>query len=306
MGAVYEARHSMLRRPTAIKILKTQDPVRLARFEREVQLTSELTHPNTIAVYDYGRTPEGVFYYAMEQIHGITLEDLVRSEGPLPASRVVRILVQVCGALAEAHERGLVHRDVKPSNLMLTNRGGIPDLVKVLDFGLVKTEGVERTTSLSGTSAVVGTPLYMAPESIAGGAVDGRADVYAVGAVAYFLVTGKTVFEGDSAVEVCGQHLHVAPVPPSQRAGVAVPAELEELILRCLAKKPEDRPTSARLLDELRALRKIVGLYSDEDARRFWRERGEELIATLRAKRRALAAAPGALATTLAVDLRRS
>jgi len=308
MGAVYEARHAMLRRPTAIKILTTQDPVHLARFEREVQLTSQLTHPNTIAVYDYGRTPDGIFYYAMERIHGITLEELVRSEGPLPSSRVVRILIQACGALAEAHERGLVHRDVKPANLMLTNRGGIPDLVKVLDFGLVKSEAAPRSMTLSGTSAVIGTPLYMSPEAIAGREVDGRADLYALGAVAYFLVTGKTVFEGKGVVEVCAQHLHSPPVPPSERAGVKVPPELESLILRCLAKRPEDRPESARaLLEELRALRSIVGLYSDEDARRFWEERGETLIDSLRAERRRRHAAPAdGAATTLAVDLRRS
>ena len=168
MGTVYKARHAMLRRPTAVKLLdvdKMSDTA-IARFEREVQLTSGLTHPNTVAVFDYGRTPDGIFYYAMEYLEGMNLDDLVKRYGPLPEARLVYILRQVCGALAEAHAAGLVHRDVKPANIFLTNRGGLHDFVKVLDFGLVKSFDGEETANLTSANAMAGTPLYASPEAI--------------------------------------------------------------------------------------------------------------------------------------------
>jgi serine/threonine-protein kinase len=252
----------MLRRPTAIKLLEGQghDSVRLARFEREVQLTSELTHPNTIAIHDYGRTPEGVFYYVMEYVDGITLQQLVEREGPLPPARVVHLLRQVCQAIAEAHAAGLVHRDLKPANLMVRQRG-IPDFVKVMDFGLVKALGTgdgqhsleELTRSTAAT--VLGTPHYLAPEAISRpGEVDGRADLYALGAVAYFLLVGEPVFTGQTVVEVCGHHLHTEPRPPSERTAQPVPASLEAIILRCLRKSPAERfQTAGELIAALDA-----------------------------------------------------
>jgi len=275
MGEVYMARHAMLRRPTAIKLVPPEraGEATLARFEREVQLTSRLTHPNTISIFDYGRTPDGVFYYAMEYLEGHDLDALVRAHGPQPVDRVIGILEQVCGALAEAHAIGLIHRDVKPANVILCERGGIPDVAKVVDFGLVKQAGGDAGLSLSGADTLTGTPLYMSPEMISRPeAVDGRADLYALGAVAYWLLTGQPVFEGASIVEICGHHLHSAPVPPSERAGRVISAELERTILDCLAKDPKDRPCDA--LDLRRRLRACppAADWDEAVARAWWRE----------------------------------
>ena len=286
-GVVYRARHAMLRRTTAVKLLlpSKRGAEEVLRFEREVQLTSELSHPNTIAVYDYGRTPEGVFYYAMEFIEGLALDDLVRNDGPMPAARVVRILLQVSGALEEAHARGIVHRDIKPANLMLLERGGIPDFVKVLDFGLVK-EMSSDSLGVSRGTPLLGTPLYMSPEAILSGVVDGRADLYALGAVAYYLLTGTTVFEGTTVVDVCSQHVSKQPEPPSTRTERPIPAALEALVLRCLEKLPERRPpTAAVLAKELRAVEVEIGAFSEEEAHRWWEERGRALMLELSARR---------------------
>jgi serine/threonine-protein kinase len=305
MGVVYRAQHSMLRRATAIKLLPPgkRGADEIARFEREVQLTSQLSHPNTIAVYDFGRTPDGVFYYVMEFLDGIALDDLVASEGPLPPGRVVRILSQVCGALEEAHSRGIVHRDIKPANLMLMDRGGIPDFVKVLDFGLVKENTTEDELGKSRGTPLLGTPLYISPEAIVSGVVDGRADLYALGCVAYFLVTGKTVFEGASIIEVCAQHLSATPIPPSERAGASLPPSLEALVLRCLEKKPENRPASAAtLLAELRAIEAASGGFDEQAARRWWQERGHALVRELGAKRSARPPAEEGYRMTVAID----
>src|SRR5258705_2394008 len=210
VGAVSRPRPSSLRRPTAIKLIRSQvaSADALGRFEREVQLTSALTNPNTIAVYDYGRTEDGIFYYAMEYLPGIPLDRLIKDGGPQPEARVVYLLKQICASLAEAHRVGLVHRDVKPANVMLCKRGGLYDVVKVLDFGLVK-EIASGDASLTAAHHIVGTPLYMAPESINGSLpVDARSDVYAVGGVAYALVTGQPVFSGKSGADIIGHHLH--------------------------------------------------------------------------------------------------
>ncbi len=258
MGIVYRARHAMLRRPTAIKLLPPEraGEQNLARFEREVQLTSALTHPNTIAIYDYGRTPDGVFYYAMEFLDGLDLEALVERDGPQAPGCVVHLLEQIAGALAEAHAAGLIHRDIKPANVLLCERGGVHGVAMVVDFGLVKNVHAAGDPALSTVDAVMGTPLYLAPEAIARPAsVDARSDLYALGALGYFLLTGCHVFDGDTVVEVCAQHLHSVPLPPSERLGASLPAELEALILRCLAKHPEQRPQSAAgIAAELRSL----------------------------------------------------
>jgi len=247
MGEVYRARHGMMRRPSAIKLLRADraGEVDLARFEREVQLTARLTHPNTITIYDYGRTHDGVFYYAMELLEGATLQRIVAVDGAQAAGRVVRILTMVCGALTEAHAIGLIHRDIKPANIMLCTQGGERDVVKLLDFGLVKEFEVGRDVKLTAASTVVGTPQYMAPESIRDpDSVDARTDIYAVGAVAYYLLAGVDVFDGKSIVEVCSQHLHKEPESLSAR-GFAIPADLEAVVLACLHKDPDRRPQSA-------------------------------------------------------------
>jgi serine/threonine-protein kinase len=283
MGIVYMAHHALLRRPTAIKLLHREpDEQHLQRFEREAQLTSRLTHPHTISVYDYGRTPDGLLYYAMEYLEGLSFEQLVDLDGPQPSARVVHLLVQICGALDEAHRVGLIHRDIKPANLMLTRRGNIPDFVKVLDFGLAKP--VVATTGapdLSGARPVLGTPAYMSPEAILSESVDARSDLYALGAVAYYLTTGSVVFEGETIVVVCGQHLHSAVVPPSVRLDRPVPPAFERVILHCLEKKPVDRPASAaELRRELLAC--DVGRWDESDAERWWAERGEALVREIR------------------------
>ncbi|WP_404309495.1 serine/threonine protein kinase [Neorhodopirellula lusitana] len=250
MGVVYRAHHDMLHRPTAIKLLHVDktDEQAIARFEREVQLTSQLTHPNTIAIYDYGRTPEGIFYYVMEYLDGISLHELVERFGPLPEDRVNHILRQLCGSLSEAHGMGLIHRDIKPANIMLTKCGGMCDFVKLLDFGLVKSQNAGRNVTLAGS--LTGTPLYMSPEAIQQDELDARSDLYAVGAVGYFLLTGTPVFDGKSIVDICKQHVHETPQRPSERFGKPIDEQLQTLILRCLAKRPDDRPINAELCEQ--------------------------------------------------------
>jgi len=269
MGVVYRASHAMLRRPTAIKLLTGTTGHAAERFEREVQLTARLTHPNTIAVFDYGRTPDGVFYYAMEYLEGITLDYLVEVHGPQPPARVVHLLLQICGALEEAHAAGLVHRDIKPANVMLTERGGQKDVVKVLDFGLVKEQEATSKLTTSSVNAVMGTPHFMAPEAILDpDTVDARTDLYALGVTAYFLLTGERVFEGTNLVEICSAHLHQPPVPPSRKRA-EIPPELESVVLACLEKKPEDRPKSANELAEQLAACNVAA-WSRTDACAWW------------------------------------
>jgi len=254
MGVVYKASHAMLRRPTAIKLLHNASDHNLQRFAREVRLTAQLTHPNTVAVYDYGNTPDGVFYYAMELLDGIDLEQLVNNGGRAPPGRIIYILRQVAEALSEAHGIGLIHRDIKPANIILCERGGRPDVAKVVDFGLVKNlQGDDRSLAMSTDNLVMGTPLYLSPEAIRQpDAVDGRSDLYALGAVGYFLLTGAPVFDGSSIMEVCGHHLHTDPERPSERVGEELPSDLEDVLLCCLAKEPDERyEGAAELVDAL-------------------------------------------------------
>jgi serine/threonine-protein kinase len=300
MGVVWEARHALLRRPTAVKLLApgTQGERSLARFEREVQLTAGLTHPSTIAIYDYGRTADGVFYYAMELLHGINLLQLVDLDGPLPPARVVHLLRQACGALAEAHAAGLIHRDIKPANLMICVYGGIPDFLKVLDFGLVKDVGAVESApgggaaesfgdaALSQDGSLLGTPLYMAPEGMSDPTqVDPRADIFALGAVGYFLLTGKSPFVGRTAIEVFRMERQGPPPPLSQASPHAVPAALDETIGRCLAFRREDRPGSAEALDAMLEECGIAPPWKVENARAWWRDRGPAALAAARAQR---------------------
>lgn len=280
MGVVFKGHHSMLRRATAIKMLdvdKVNDDS-IKRFEREVQITCQLNHPNTIAIYDYGRTPEGVFYFAMEYLNGMDLQQLVDNYGPQPESRVIHILLQICGSLYEAHSQGLVHRDVKPANVMFNRRGCEPDVVKVLDFGLVKAIDEQKQSGLTTSGALTGTPLYMSPEAIQSPmSVDARSDIYAVGAVGYFLLTGEPVFEADSIVELCRQHVDETPLPPSERLGKHVSTELENALLTSLEKSRAKRPQTARDLAQLLLLSPTAKDWSIEDADAWWgrHERGQ-------------------------------
>jgi serine/threonine-protein kinase len=279
MGVVYRASHAMLRRPTAVKLLPAEKAGEqsIARFEREVQLTAGLTHPNTVTVFDFGRTPEGVFYYAMELLDGAALDALVDLDGAQPPERVLHVLDGVAGALAEAHEVGLIHRDIKPANIILCKQGGAFDVPKVVDFGLVKDLGGGEA-SLTATSSVTGTPTYMSPETItAPDTVDARSDLYALGAVGYFLLTGSHVFPGRNLIEICGHHLHTTPEPPSARLGRPAPQDIEGLLLACLEKDAARRPqTASELQERVRGCRGY-GTWDRERARRWWLENGERL-----------------------------
>ena len=300
MGVVWEARHALLRRPTAVKLLApgTSGERALMRFEREVQLTAGLTHPSTIAIYDYGRTAEGVFYYAMELVHGINLLQLVELEGPLPPGRVVHLLRQACGALAEAHAAGLIHRDIKPANIMICMCGGIPDFVKVLDFGLVKDIGAAELpregdtpapagdAALSQDGSLLGTPLYMAPEGMSSpSTVDARADIFALGAVGYFLLCGRSPFPGRTAIEVFRAERQGPPPPLAKVAPHAVPAPLADLLARCLSYRRDDRPASAEELEIALEKCAIVPEWTVQSAKVWWREQGPAALAAARARR---------------------
>ncbi len=280
MGVVYKANHELLQRPAAIKLLAPEraGEESLKRFEREVQLTSQLTHPNTIAIYDFGRTSEGSFYYAMEYLDGLDLQTLVERHGPQDPARVAHLLAQLAGALVEAHGAGLIHRDVKPANVMVCERGGVLDVVKVLDFGLIKQISGAAELTQTDVQRIVGTPLYLSPEAlVAPESIDARSDLYAVGAVGYFLLTGVTPFSGKNVVEVCGHHLHSVPVPPSERLGAPLPRKLEALVLSCLAKAPDQRPASAAALQK--ALLELAAEWTQDSAADWWAENAEPVTA---------------------------
>jgi serine/threonine-protein kinase len=279
MGVVYRASHAMMRRPTAVKLLSREKAgeASLARFEREVQQTARLTHPNTITIYDYGRTPDGVFYYAMELLDGASLETVVERDGPQPPARVARVLKMVAAGLAEAHELGLVHRDIKPANIFLCRQGGEFDIAKVLDFGLVKVVEDGWDPGITRDGIISGTPQYLAPEALTDpDIVDARSDLYALGAVGYYLLTGDHVFTGNVA-EVCGHHLHTSPTPPSERLGLELPFELEAVVMQCLAKDPRERPVSAAELRNRLAMMRGVSGWRQAEARAWWEDRGETI-----------------------------
>lgn len=252
MGTVYLAQHQLLRRPCAVKLIRddlANDEATIVRFEREVQAAAALTHPNTVQIYDYGRTEDGTFYYAMEYLPGIALEELVQREGPQPVPRVISILVQLCGALGEAHGRGLVHRDLKPGNVMLCERGGMRDVVKLLDFGLVAGLRDGRPDGrVTRAETVMGTPDFMSPEQARGdGQETALSDIYSLGVLGYFLLTGRAPFEGRAPMEILAAQLYEAPEPIAERRP-DIPPRLAITIMRCLAKDPGERYPNATAL----------------------------------------------------------
>ncbi len=289
MGSVYRGRHQYLRRDVAIKVLEGEDisPQAIERFRREVQLTSTLRHPNTIAIYDYGQAQrllsedtvtsaqqDGVFYYVMEYVDGISLQQLIDFYGPQNPSRVVHLLLQVCGSIAEAHSAGLIHRDIKPANILLSAQSNSWDFIKVLDFGLVKEiDKVDDTVALTMTrsDSITGTPLYMAPETIRDATQASTAsDLYSIGAVGYALLTGQTTYEGDSAIDLCMKQLEHPPLRPDRRLGRSLPVKLQDLIMSCLSLRPTDRPASVhellQRLDDLPELEK----WNQADSMLWW------------------------------------
>lgn len=279
MGVVYKAHHSLLRRETALKLLLPDkaDPAAVERFEQEVQLTCRLTHPNTIQVYDYGHTPDGIFYYAMEYLDGLNLQQLVHHYGSQPEGRVLHFLRQICESLSEAHEIGLIHRDIKPANVFVSDRGGVPDCVKVLDFGLVRRVGEEPGAQLvvevAGPEGIVGTPNFIAPEAIKDpNNCDARSDIYSLGALAYFLLTGKEVFDSDSIADLCRKHLAETPVPPGIRSRRKFDPQFEAIIMRCLAKDPAERPQSTRELAALLAASPLASDWPFKHRGAWWAE----------------------------------
>jgi hypothetical protein len=274
MGEVHLAEHLLLRQPCAIKLIRPDraaNAAALSRFEREVQTTSRLSHWNTVRIYDYGYTDDGTFYYVMEYLAGWTLEDLVRQHGPLPPGRAIHLLRQVCAALREAHAMGLVHRDIKPANIITCLRGGVPDIAKLLDFGLVRGTGPAGSDALvTSPGSVTGTPAYMSPEQAGGEPVDARSDIYSLGAVAYYVVTGRPPFERETAMRVLMAHVHDPPPTPSQ-VRAEVPADLEQVILRCLAKDPAERYADVARLDRALAACGAAGQWTESDAEAWWR-----------------------------------
>jgi serine/threonine-protein kinase len=285
MGEIWRGRHHLLARPVAVKMIRPEllgvkTPLEAAalvsRFRREAEATAALHSPHTVDLHDFGMTPEGVFYYVMELLDGLDLETLVKRFGPLPPERAIHLLVQACESLADAHAAGLIHRDVKPANIVLCHYGLKYDFVKVLDFGLVKaTWSLGAEDRLTSEGVITGTPAYIAPEVALGGRpLDARVDLYGLGCVAYWLLTGERVFQGGTPMEVVLDHVRTPPVPPSVRLGRPIPAELETLVLSCLAKEPRERPPSAEWLGERLAECRTEARWTPLRAREWWEANG--------------------------------
>jgi serine/threonine protein kinase len=295
MGEVWEAKHRLLARRAAVKLVRpellgassdAEAKLVLKRFEREAQATAALNSPHTIQVFDFGSTDDGAFYYVMELLMGRDLESMVREFGPIPAARAGFLIRQVCHSLADAHARGLVHRDIKPANIYVCRMGLEYDFVKVLDFGLVKLSSkasVARIqTMLTADQRTTGTPAYMAPEIILGESnVDRRADVYALGCVAYYALTGQLVFEADTPMKMLLQHVQAEPIPPSQRTELPIPQELDELVLSCLQKDPNKRPQNAEVLLDMAIGCKTGDCWNQELARGWWTKHLPDLTTPL-------------------------
>lgn len=283
MGQVFLGEHQLLKRPCAIKVIQPgqiADPTALRRFEREVRSTARLSHWNTVEIFDYGHTDDGTFYYVMEYMRGLNLSDLVKRYGPLPPARAIHFLSQTCWALQEAHNLGLIHRDLKPANIFAAKRGGVFDVTKLFDFGLVmqRTEG-ENFYNMADTDAATpfaGSPLYMSPEQAAGLKLDGRTDVYSLGGVGYYLLTGRPPFEGKSAWRVMLAHAKDVLTPPSHW-NPEIPKDLEAVLLRCLSKKPEQRYGSPRELAEALSKCQDASRWNYESATAWWKERAGEI-----------------------------
>ena len=281
MGEVWRATHRFLVRPAAIKLIKAevlgaatkkQADVLVERFRREARAAANLRSAHTIQLYDFGVASDGTFYYVMELLDGLNLETLVSQHGPMPSARVTHLLRQVCESLGEAHDSGLIHRDIKPANIQICRIGRDFDFAKVLDFGLVKSQTPTETLEpgLTAPNTVTGTPAYLSPETAMGEPVDQRTDVYSLGCVAYWMLTGQQVFKAETAMQMILQHVQTLPEPPSRRTGLPIPEELEHIVLDCLAKRPSDRPLSAWELADRLAQCQVESPWTTEDARQWW------------------------------------
>ncbi len=285
MGEVWRAEHASLSRPAALKLIRSEVAASSsrqeleamnARFQREVQATATLTSPHTVAVFDYGRTSNGTPYYVMELLNGLDAESLVVNYGPQPAERVVHVLRHVCESLAEAHHRNLIHRDIKPANIYLCAIGMETDFGKVLDFGLVRDLKVEHRLTIQGTTP--GTPAYVAPETLID-QIDHRSDLYALGCVAYWMLTGQLVFEASTRIEMLAAHSQQQPIAPSKRVELPIPAALDELVLSLLEKNPKDRPQTARELSRRLSEIPFASPWSQDRAEAWWRIHLPEVLA---------------------------
>ena len=286
MGEVWRAEHRLLARPAALKLIRPEllgtDPqsrsAAIARFTREARATAALTSPHTVSVYDFGVTSEGAFYYVMELLDGFTLDALIRQFGPMEPRRVIYLLTQICHSLDEAHESGLIHRDIKPANIFACRLGRDVDVIKVLDFGLVKEAADRQGATVAGV--VMGTPAYIAPEiAMAQTNVDRRADIYALGCVAYWLLTGQTVFDAGTPIGLMLAHLETTPVPPSGRTTATIPAALDELVMSCLSKSPDDRPQTIPEVEARLNAALTPDAWRQEDSRAWWARHLAELSA---------------------------
>ena len=284
MGKVFLARHALLCRPAALKVLtpNQENPQNsIARFEREVQLSSTLTHPNTISIYDFGRTDDDTFFYAMEYLEGIDLQRMVEKFGPVEPARAIHLTIQICGALSEAHERKIIHRDIKPANIFLTCRGGIYDFVKVLDFGLAKQVDSMGDPALTKTGIIHGTPKYMAPEAVSSPSqMDHRSDIYNLGAVLYWMLTGQHLFPKSSNLELLVDHVKTIPSIPSYVSELSVPKELDNITMKCLQKDPKRRYQSVNDLGEELSQLKILSHWSQKKAKEWWELHFEQFATT--------------------------
>jgi serine/threonine-protein kinase len=284
MGEVWRAEHRMLARPAAIKLIRgdtlgaRDDFGRrelLTRFNREAQATASLSSPHTVQLYDFGVTDDGVFYYVMELLHGMDAASLVERFGPLPPERTIDLLRQVCESLSEAHGIGLIHRDIKPANVFVCKLGARYDVAKLLDFGLVKASGAwaKEDTQVTLPSVATGTPAFMAPEMVTGASeIDGRADIYALGCVAYWLLTGELVFSEGTPMQVAFAHVNTAPEPPSRRSELEIPEAIEKAVMSCLEKDRENRPQTAKELGELLAAAGGENRWNQSRAVQWWND----------------------------------
>lgn len=281
MGDVWLAEHQLLKRPCAIKLIdpgRAADPRAQARFEREVRATARLSHWNTVEIFDYGRTDDGTFYYVMEYLPGLTLTEIVEAHGPLPPARVLHLLRQACAGLHEAHSQGLVHRDIKPGNIIAAYCGGLYDVVKIVDFGLVELRGESAARTWNSASVFSGSPLFMSPEQALGGSPpEPRSDIYSLGAVGYYLLTGRPPFEGNKALKIVIAHAHDPVTPPSQLVP-GIPTDLEAVLLRCLEKKPEDRFASVSDMEEALSQCEQSSAWTSQMACQWWQSNENSIL----------------------------